>query len=56
LASHFFFDYLPTGVYVFEYDVLATHRGDMSNGITTMQCMYAPEFTTHSVGIRVKVE
>jgi len=27
-----------------------------SNGITTLQCMYAPEFTTHSEGIRVIVE
>jgi len=33
-----------------------THEGNFSNGITTIQCMYAPEFTSHSEGIRVDVE
>lgn len=56
LATHFFMDYLPVGTHVFEYSLRATHKGDYSNGITTMQCMYAPEFTTHSQGMRVKVE
>jgi hypothetical protein len=56
LATHFFIDYLPRGTFVFEYPLVVSLRGDMSNGITTMQCMYAPEFTTHSKGVRVKVE
>jgi hypothetical protein len=56
LATHFFVDYLPRGTFVFEYPLVVSHRGDMSNGIATMQCMYAPEFTTHSKGIRVRVE
>lgn len=56
LATHFFIDYLPRGTFVFEYPLVATHKGDMSNGVTTMQCMYAPEFTSHSKGVRVKVE
>lgn len=56
LATHFFIDYLPQGTYVFEYPLRVNHRGDMSNGVTTIQCMYAPEFTSHSEGIRVKVE
>lgn len=56
LATHFFMDYLPKGTYVFEYPLRATHSGGFSNGITTMQCMYAPEFTTHSEGIRVTIE
>lgn len=56
LATHFFIDYLPRGTYVFEYPLVVSLRGDMSNGITTMQCMYAPEFTSHSKGLRVKVE
>lgn len=55
-ATHFFFDYIPKGTYVFEYDLRVQHKGDFSNGITTIQCMYAPEFTSHSDGIRVKVE
>ena len=54
-ATNFFMDYLPKGIYVFEYDLMVNHSGDFSNGITTIQCMYAPEFTSHSEGIRVKV-
>ncbi|MDO8366732.1 MAG: alpha-2-macroglobulin family protein, partial [Saprospiraceae bacterium] len=56
MATHFFIDYLPRGTFVFEYPLVVSLRGDMSNGITTMQCMYAPEFTSHSKGVRVKVE
>ncbi|MGB1206261.1 MAG: alpha-2-macroglobulin family protein [Chitinophagales bacterium] len=55
-ATNFFIGYLPKGTYVFEYDLRASHAGNFSNGITTMQCMYAPEFTTHSEGIRVTIE
>lgn len=54
-ATHFFFDYLPKGTHVFEYELRVSHAGDFSNGVTTIQCMYAPEFTSHSKGIRVKV-
>jgi hypothetical protein len=54
-ATNFFFDYLPKGTYVFEYPLFVNHKGDFSNGITTIQCMYAPEFTSHSEGLRVKV-
>ncbi len=54
-STNFFFDYIPKGTYVFEYDLRVQHQGDFSNGITTIQCMYAPEFTSHSEGIRVKV-
>ncbi len=55
-ATNFFFDYIPKGTYVFEYDLRVQHKGNFSNGITTIQCMYAPEFTSHSEGIRVVVE
>ena len=55
-STNFFMDYLPKGTYVFEYPLRVQQKGDFSNGITTIQCMYAPEFTSHSEGIRVKVE
>ena len=54
-ATNFFFDWLPKGTYVFEYPLRVSQSGDFSNGITTVQCMYAPEFSSHSEGIRVKV-
>jgi len=54
-ATNFFMDYLPKGIYVFEYDLRVNNSGNMSNGITTIQSMYAPEFSSHSEGIRVNV-
>jgi uncharacterized protein YfaS (alpha-2-macroglobulin family) len=54
-STNFFFDYLSKGTYVFEYGLRVTHEGDFSNGITSIQCMYAPEFTSHSEGVRVAV-
>ncbi len=56
VATHFFFDYLPKGTYVFEYPLRAVHKGSFSNGITSIQSMYAPEFSSHSEGIRVEVK
>lgn len=55
-STNFFFDYLPKGIYVFEYDVRVNNAGDFSNGITTIQSMYAPEFSSHSEGVRVSVD
>ncbi len=55
-STNFFFSYLPKGTYVFEYPLWVAHEGDFSNGITTIQSMYAPEFTSHSEGIRLTVE
>lgn len=54
-STNFFFDYLPKGVYVFEYDVRVNNAGEFSNGITSIQSMYAPEFSSHSEGTRVRV-
>ncbi|SDR72809.1 TonB-dependent outer membrane receptor, SusC/RagA subfamily, signature region [Polaribacter sp. KT25b] len=54
-ATNFFFDRIPKGVYVFEYDVRVNNAGNFSNGITTIQSMYAPEFSSHSKGIRLKI-
>jgi hypothetical protein len=54
-STNFFFNYLRTGTYVFEYPLFITHAGNFSNGITSIQCMYAPEFTSHSEGVRISV-
>jgi uncharacterized protein YfaS (alpha-2-macroglobulin family) len=55
-STNFFIDYLPKGTYVFEYPLRVSHAGNFSNGITTIQCMYAPEFSSHSQGVRVQIE
>ncbi len=53
-ATNFFVEFMPKGTYVFEYNVRVTHAGEFSNGLTTIQCMYAPEFTSHTPGINIK--
>ncbi|MFH4963925.1 carboxypeptidase-like regulatory domain-containing protein [Gaetbulibacter sp. M235] len=55
-STNFFFDYLPKGVFVFEYDLRVNNAGNMSNGITTIQSMYAPEFSSHSEGTRITIQ
>jgi uncharacterized protein YfaS (alpha-2-macroglobulin family) len=55
-GTHFFFDQLRKGTYVFEYSLFVTHSGNFSNGVTTIQSMYAPEFSAHSEGIRITVQ
>jgi hypothetical protein len=55
-STNFFFPWISKGTYVFEYPLYVTHKGDFSNGITTIQCMYAPEFTSHSEGVRITVK
>ncbi len=55
-ATNFFIEYLPKGTYVFEYPLRVFNKGDFSNGIASIQCMYAPEFGAHSAGIHVEVE
>ncbi|HEX2963608.1 MAG TPA: hypothetical protein VHO43_17560, partial [Ignavibacteriales bacterium] len=55
-ATNFFIEYLAKGTYVFEYPLRVQYKGNFSNGITTIQCMYAPEFSSHSEGVRLRVE
>ena len=54
-SMHFFMDRLPPGTHVLEYDLRVTHAGSMANGLASAQCMYAPEFGTHSSGERLEV-
>ena len=54
-STNFFFDYLRKGTYVFEYPLRVNMSGNFSNGITSIQSMYAPEFIAHSEGVRLKV-
>ena len=55
LATNFYFNVLPKGTYVFEYKVVVNHSGEYTGGITSAQCMYAPEFSSHSQGTNIKI-
>lgn len=55
-STDFFMSYLPVGTHVFEYDLRVAQTGDFAAGVATVQCFYAPEFSAHSAGERVKVK
>lgn len=55
-STDFFIGFLPRGTYVFEYSLRVNNAGNFSNGITNIQCMYAPEFNAHSEGVRVHIK
>jgi len=55
-ASHFFIDYLPKGTYVFEYAVRVQLAGTYQTGFAEIQCMYAPEFNSHSESIWIEAK
>ena len=56
VASHFFIDYLPKGTYVFEYSTRVQLRGQYQTGVAQVQCMYAPEFNSHSQSLPLTVK
>lgn len=55
-ATDFFIDYMRKGTYVFEYSTRIQLRGQYQTGMAQIQCMYAPEFQSHSESIGLQVE
>lgn len=55
-SENFFIDRLPKGTFVVEYDMYAIRPGNYTGGLSTIQCLYAPEFVGHSSGTEVKVK
>lgn len=56
ISTNYFIDYLAKGTYVLEYVAYANAKGTYSSGIASIQCMYAPEFTSHSQGAIIEVK
>lgn len=48
--TNFYIDYMPKGVYVFEYKLNATVAGIYTSGVATIVCDQAPDLTAHSAG------
>ena len=48
VATNFFFDFLPKGTHVFEYTVWIAQSGTYQDGISTLQCVYAPQYSANS--------
>lgn len=55
-ASHFFVDYLAKGAYVFEYSTRVQHAGQYQSGLAEIQCLYAPEFNSHSESVQIRAQ
>jgi len=55
-STNFFINYLPKGTHVFEYALFVTHRGTFNAGLSTIQCLYAPEFSAHSEGQQITTD
>jgi hypothetical protein len=54
-STEFFFPEVGKGTYVFEYTLIVGQTGEFSNGVSSVECMYAPEFAFHTEGIRINV-
>ncbi len=55
-STNFFIASLPKGTHVFEYTVFISAAGNFSSGISSAECMYAPEFNSHTEGLRINSE
>ena len=54
-SENFYFNRLPKGTFVVEYPVYVVRSGEFASGISTIQCLYAPEFITHTAGDSIRV-
>lgn len=55
-STNMYFDHLAKGTYVLEYQVYVNRTGTYSNGITSIQSTYAPEFVSHTKGEVITVK
>lgn len=55
-STEFFFDRLSKGTYVIETTEYVEREGIYTQGIATLQCMYAPEFIARSKSLKIKVQ
>lgn len=53
--TNFFIHYLAKGSYTFEYALWVNQEGTYQDGLATIQCLYAPEFVSHSTTTNIKV-
>ncbi len=56
LATNFFIGLSAQGHLCVRVWFACFPKGNFSSRVTTIQCMYAPEFSSHSQGIQVEVK
>lgn len=54
-SENIYIEHLPQGTFVLEYPVYVACDGRYAGGIATIQCLYAPEFVSHTEGTKVIV-
>ena len=55
VSQNIFFYTLPVGTFVLEYELYVSHAGSYAGGYSTIQCLYAPEFVSHTEGLLLNV-
>ncbi len=56
LSENIYIEHLPQGTFVLEYPAVVSRNGAYGGGISTIQCLYAPEFASHTEGNRLVVK
>lgn len=54
-STRLFIDHLPKGTYILTYDMWVNNAGTFASGVATVQSQYAPQFTAHTSGTKLKV-
>ena len=49
-VTQFYFDFLPKGSFEITYDLWVDRSGTYHNGISTVQCLYAPQYAGQDPG------
>lgn len=55
LSENIYIEHLPEGTFVLEYPVYISRTGKYTGGISTIQCLYAPEFISRTEGMVIEV-
>ncbi|MCQ2336197.1 MAG: MG2 domain-containing protein [Paludibacteraceae bacterium] len=55
-TTDFFFDRMPKGTYVFEYQLNANLSGNYAAGFATIESMYSPDFKSQTEGVRMDIK
>jgi uncharacterized protein YfaS (alpha-2-macroglobulin family) len=54
-ATDFFLHFLPKGEHELTYKLKVNNAGSFESGVSSIQCMYAPEFSGNSKSTKIKV-
>lgn len=55
-STNFFIEYMSKGTYIIEYPLIINRTGTFTNGIATIQSMYAPEYNAHTTATQLQTK